>query len=283
MPRVSVVIPTLNNAATLAATLAALAGQADEVIVVDDASTDGTAEVARRAGAHVIAVSRRSAAHARNVGVDAAKGDIVLFTDADAIPRAGWARALARALERADIAGGAIALAEPASSFARLFHKSYLALDARGFRDGSDHLPAMNLGARRAVFDRVRFRDAMPGAESEDVDFLMRTKAAGLSIRFAPDAVVAHHQPDSWRAMWEQELRHGRGRARLHALHPELKHALVVDRAWKWWGSVTLGAPVHLARAAIVGRTFDPRVWVIAYVRQAAGDRGYVRAARDSR
>lgn len=54
-----------------------------EIIVVDDASTDATAEVARDAGVQVVAINRRQIAAARNAGARVARGDILLFVDAD--------------------------------------------------------------------------------------------------------------------------------------------------------------------------------------------------------
>jgi glycosyltransferase involved in cell wall biosynthesis len=54
-----------------------------EIVVVDDASTDATAELARKAGAHVVGINRRQIAAARNAGARAARGDVLFFVDAD--------------------------------------------------------------------------------------------------------------------------------------------------------------------------------------------------------
>ena len=85
--RLSVVIPTLNEAAYLPRLLDALAAQtrpADEVIVADADSTDGTAELARGRGARVVRGGRPAAG--RNAGARAAGGDLLLFLDADVLP-----------------------------------------------------------------------------------------------------------------------------------------------------------------------------------------------------
>src|SRR5688572_8692245 len=87
MPRLSVIIPVRNDPKRLAKCLEALAGSTHEdfeVIVADDASSDDTAAVAESKGARVIRLKAHSgAAAARNVGADAARGQILLFVDAD--------------------------------------------------------------------------------------------------------------------------------------------------------------------------------------------------------
>ena len=81
--RISVVIPTLNEAATIAGTLRRLSGQgADEVIVVDASSPDGTATLARSA-AVVVVDSPRGRGAQQNRGAAAASGDVLVFLHAD--------------------------------------------------------------------------------------------------------------------------------------------------------------------------------------------------------
>ena len=88
---VSVIIPARNAARTLPSCLRALAGQTlaqgrFEVIVVDDGSTDETAAVAAEHGARVVQIANVGPASARNQGVEAAEGSILVFTDADCAP-----------------------------------------------------------------------------------------------------------------------------------------------------------------------------------------------------
>jgi len=86
-PRVSVIVPVHNGATTIARCLTALSEMPDglsEVIVVDDRSTDRTGEIAAALGARVIAnPSGRGPAAARNAGAQAARGEVLLFIDAD--------------------------------------------------------------------------------------------------------------------------------------------------------------------------------------------------------
>jgi glycosyltransferase involved in cell wall biosynthesis len=100
---VSVVIPARNDAAMLAVALDALARQTGlpewvgvEVVVVDNGSTDATAQVARDAGARVIAEPVPGIPQAASAGYDAAEGDLIARIDADSICPPGWlARAVA--------------------------------------------------------------------------------------------------------------------------------------------------------------------------------------------
>ncbi|MDP9257800.1 MAG: glycosyltransferase family 2 protein, partial [Actinomycetota bacterium] len=97
-PLLSVVIPAFNAERTLGAVLEALAADPegpDEVIVVDDCSTDRTAEIAAARGARVVeGTSVGYAGGARNRGWDAAAGDVVVFLDADAVPLPGFGAGL---------------------------------------------------------------------------------------------------------------------------------------------------------------------------------------------
>lgn len=109
MTRISVVVPALNDSPMLARCLVALAAQtrqADELVVVDNGSTDDTADVARAAGARVVTEPLRGIFPATSAGFDAATGDIIARLDADSVPPADW-------LERIDAAFAA----EPALDF----------------------------------------------------------------------------------------------------------------------------------------------------------------------
>ncbi len=86
-------IPAFDDAAMLERCLSALATQTrlpDEVIVVDNGSTDGTADVARRHGATVLAEPLRGIFPASAAGFDSATGDLILRLDADSVPPADW-------------------------------------------------------------------------------------------------------------------------------------------------------------------------------------------------
>ncbi|HLY36745.1 MAG TPA: glycosyltransferase family 2 protein [Candidatus Binatia bacterium] len=81
--RISVVIPCHNEEAGVAAVLAQMPSMVDEVVVVDNASTDRTAEVARAAGARVVFEARKGYGRAYKTGFAAARGDVIVTMDGD--------------------------------------------------------------------------------------------------------------------------------------------------------------------------------------------------------
>ena len=100
---VSVVVPAYNEEKYLGRCLGALAQQRHagfdvEVIVVDNGSTDHTADLARSYGVRVLIEPRRGVAWARQIGFEAARGEIIASTDADSAPPPGWLEALVNAL-----------------------------------------------------------------------------------------------------------------------------------------------------------------------------------------
>lgn len=113
MTSLSFILPAHNEARLLASTLDAIHAAAGElqndyeIIVVDDASTDGTAQVAARGGAEVLRVEHRHIAAARNAGAGPASGALLLFIDADTLVDAVVLRAAIQAIAAGAVGGGA--------------------------------------------------------------------------------------------------------------------------------------------------------------------------------
>ena len=193
VPVVSVIVPAHDAAATLGRTLAALTAQrfdgGFEIVVVDDASSDATAAVAERAGAHVVRQARRAGpAAARNAGVAVARGELLAFTDADCEPAPSWLATGVAGLGDADLVTGPIAPAPGAAAgpFDRTLRVS----------GPSPLFESANLFARRALFERVGSFERVRGVDSahfgEDALFGWRARRAGARVAYAPDAVVHH-------------------------------------------------------------------------------------------
>jgi rSAM/selenodomain-associated transferase 2 len=104
--KISVVLPTLNEAAVLAETLhRARQPGVHEIIVVDGGSSDGTVEIARHS-ADIVLTSPPGRALQMNAGAGGASGDVLLFLHADTLMPPGFAAEIAAACERAGVVGG---------------------------------------------------------------------------------------------------------------------------------------------------------------------------------
>lgn len=164
LPTVSVVIPCLNDAAALEACLSSLAGQTvspHEVVVVDNNSTDSSAEVARRFGARVVFEAEPGIPAAAAAGYDAAAGEIIARCDADCLLPADWVQRIAETFAAAPALG---ALSGPGSfyGFAKplgaVLSVLYLGSYYLAMGSALGHLPLFgsNLAFRTSVWKRVR-------------------------------------------------------------------------------------------------------------------------------
>lgn len=220
-PGLSVVIPTFNRARLLDRTLAALAVQEGlrtdvEVIVVDDGSTDGTAEiVARHPGVVSLRQDNAGPAAARNRGWSTARGRVIAFTDDDTVPDPRWLADLAEAFDAEsalDAAGGTVRPLR-LNFFTRFVQAEQHASHGVG-RDGEiRYLVTANCAYRREVLTALGgFDEAFPVASGEDADLTMRAQARGYRMRLLDGAVVLHDHPDRVGAILKTYLRHGRSR-----------------------------------------------------------------------
>ena len=103
MPSISVVIPVRNDAAMLTTALESLAAQTrapDEILVVDNGSSDASATIAERAGARVVAEPRRGIPYASATGYDNARGAIIARIDADTVCPPGWLARIEQTFDR---------------------------------------------------------------------------------------------------------------------------------------------------------------------------------------
>jgi len=160
---ISFIVPAYNEELELSSTIAAIRAAASgvtqpyEIIVVDDASADATAEIAAMAGARVISINRRQIAASRNAGARAARGEYLLFVDADTrINRTHIAEPIA-ALE-AGYAGGS----------ARVVMDGFMPLWGRIFvRVFCTVYFGLNLGAGAFLFTTRRNFDAVGGFDEQ--------------------------------------------------------------------------------------------------------------------
>jgi GT2 family glycosyltransferase len=210
----SVVISVHNDAEHLERCLRSLAPQRselNEVIVVDDGSSDASGAVARAAGCEVIRLSsRRGLRAARNVGASRAAGEILVFIDADTTVRAGWAGGLRVAFANgASLAGGGIAWPEP-HSLAERFQSGGYWHDETARNGFLPFVSGAHFAIRREVFLVLGGFDELP--LSEDLDLSFRAQLAGYPVSFVPEAELVHWPRRSVRGLLSQRMRHARER-----------------------------------------------------------------------
>ncbi len=223
-PIVSVIVPVYNDGAGVDRLLAALAQQTldspYEVIVVDDASSDLTLE--RLNGlprVRYLRLEQRGGSYAaRNAGLEVASAPILAFTDADCVPGSTWLEHGLAALDpTTDMVSGRVAAELPSHATAAAVVDAIRFLDQEAYAQQGYGATA-NLFVRRSVFERVGLFN--PRLRSGgDREFGLRANDAGVTIRYAQDALVMHKSRSTMRALAVKSIRIGRGMAahRLHA------------------------------------------------------------------
>ncbi|MDI9898002.1 glycosyltransferase [Rhodococcus sp. IEGM 1381] len=215
---VSVIIPAYNGLPDLDDQLSALEAQdfdgKFEVIISDNGSTDGLREHIAQLESPldirwIDSSGVRGTPHARNAGIDAARGDFLAFTDQDDAVYPGWLTALTRAAETFDAVGGPIEVQTLNSEEVA----SWRAVPAPEERFETGYLPfahGNNFGMWRRVVDQVgKFDESFLGG-GEDADISWRIQQAGLTLGHVPDAMVAYRLRRTARAAYEQGIGYGR-------------------------------------------------------------------------
>ena len=253
--RVSIVIPARDAAATLGECLRAVAAQSvsrDEyevIVVVDERTRDATAAIARDAGALVITAGDPGAAAARNIGVTAARGEWIAFTDADCIPSRGWLRALLQAIEPSDGHPPALGVAGRTIGYESLTPAARF-VDLTGGLHAERHLaherypwaPTGNVLYRRAALLAVGGFDArFISYEGCDLHTRLRREVGGR-FDYSPRAIVHHRHRAGWRAYWRQQVNYGRGYAQFFR-----RYAVEL----RWTPASELGAWMAVLRAGV--------------------------------
>jgi len=217
-PRVSVIIPVRDRRALLRRALDALSAQSlaeHEVIVVDDASTDGSGEEAERDAAagrpvRLVRTSGGSSGAARDRGVAEARAPYLAFTDSDCVPEPDWLeRGVAALDEGADLVQG---YTDPLRPVAPLERSIWVTRE-----DGL--YATCNLFLRRSAYDRaggfVESAAALP----------FRSGSGGLAIAFGADSLLGWRVRRSGSAVFHSEVV-----VKHHVFPPDVRDT--VTRAW---------------------------------------------------
>jgi O-antigen biosynthesis protein len=225
-PPVSVVVCTHNGQKTLDECLERLDDLTYpdyEVIVVNDGSSDASAAIARRHGATLVETDHRGLGHARNKGIEAARGEIVAFLDDDAYPDCDWLHYVAAQLRTDDHAGVGGPNIPPADD-------GFVAECVAAAPGGpihvlvsdreAEHVPGCNMAFRKDVLEEVGNFDERFQVAGDDVDLCWRLQKADRTLGFSAGAVVMHRRRDSIRRYLRQQYGYGKAEALLERKWP---------------------------------------------------------------
>ena len=285
-PKLSVILPTYNRASLLKRAVAALLRQsADpstyEIVVVENNCSDGTREMVEGLDdprVRVISEPRQGLSFARNAGLDAARGEIVAFTDDDVEAVPDWVDTILALLKKnpgADGVGGRVLPAWEGGrpQWLTREHWAPLALQDHGDtrrtfdRDQPIGLVGANVAFRREVFDRIgrfspdvqRVRNGI--GSTEDHELLTRLYAAGGRMLYHPKMLVmARVQSERCDRTYHRRWHEGHGRFHAMMREPSVERARLSP----------LGVPGHLLRSA----ARDASAWVSSILR-ADWDRAF--------
>lgn len=301
-PSVSVIIPARNESGRIGALVESVIRQAGngwdlEVIVVDDGSTDGTGEKACVAGARTIRVgdgaSSGNPAAARNRGAMEAKGDPLIFLDADCTPGEGWLDSILAAHEGgATVVGGSLGLPPGLPAMARCDYYCGWYLVHPDRKAGTvPHHPPPNLSVRREAFFRTQGYSEQPPMDytNEERGWLGELTKEGHRIHFEPRAVAYHHNRPGFGNLLRRnyrwgytaiESKHGTGAARISWLYryPEVLllaspiipfvHTAYILACWLRAGKIE---PVLMLPAVIASRCSYTLGMVVGGIRWIRG------------
>ena len=261
MPRLSVVLPCRNAAATLEPLLRALAGERWEgeweVLVADNGSTDDSRAVVERfrdrlPGLRWIdASSRRGQAHARNIGAAAARGDALLVLDCDDEPAPGWLAAMGRALAQHDFVACRYDQRKLNPEWVSASRETPQGegLNPYAYPPFLPHAGGSSLGVKRAVHEAVGGFDESLAA-LEDTDYCWRIQLAGTPLVFVPDALVHIRMRSDLGGLFRQALFHSEWNVAMYRRYRERgMPRLPLSAGLLRWAKLLLSTPKVVTRA----------------------------------
>ncbi|CAG0971871.1 Putative mycofactocin biosynthesis glycosyltransferase MftF [Anaerolineae bacterium] len=215
---VSVIIPAKNEGRRIARTLTAVLAQdfagPYEVIVVDNGSTDGTGEEARRFPVTVLEEPRPGRAQARNAGIRSASGEILVFLDADCAPQSSWLRELLIPFSEPDVGcvAGEILPTDIETELHRYLSKiGYFSQKTTLSHPFRPFAQTGNAAYRKSVIDMIGlFDEGLLSGQDADLTWRMLLET-DKRLEFAETAIVYHPYPKESRGFFKQRMRHAYG------------------------------------------------------------------------
>ena len=241
-PKVSVVVCAYNAERTMEPCLASLEKlnyPNYEVIVVNDGSTDRTREISEGFSyIRLINQENKGLSAARNVGIAAATGEVVAFTDSDCVADPDWLSYLMTTYVRSGRAAvGGPNFPPPEDTLV----PSAVAVSPGGPThvllndEVAEHIPGCNMAFRKTALEEISGFDPVFRAAGDDVDLCWRLQNQGYQIGFSPAAVVWHFRRNTVNAYLNQQRGYGKAEAQLYFKHPYRFNLLGQSR---WLGRI---------------------------------------------
>ena len=225
----SVIIPSYNAEKTLGDCLEGLEHQSVardeyEVIVVDDGSIDGTSRTAKGFDVKYIFQANQGPASARNTGAHAARGDIILYTDADCIPDYRWVEEMVRPFNDPGVIAVKGAYRTSQSQLVARFAQAEFEdrYDFLQSKTSIDMVDTYSAGFRKKIFQAMGgFDEGFPVANNEDTELSYRLASQGHKLVFNPRAIVYHFHPDTLMRYLRIKFKRGYWRMVVYRRFPE--------------------------------------------------------------
>jgi len=274
-PKASVVVCSYNGSRTIRETcekLLEVEYPNYEVVVVDDGSTDGLGDIVREYPFRLIQVANGGLSKARNIGMEAAEGEIVAYLDDDAYPDPHWLYYLAHTFMTRDVAGvGGPNLPVPGDGVAAecVAHSPGGPNHVLVCDRVAEHIPGCNMAFRKGDLLAVGGCDPHFRVAGDDVDLCWRIQERGRVISFHPSAQVWHHRRHTLRGYLRQQRGYGKAEAMLEEKWPTKYNSL---GHISWGGRVYgtgLTLPVFLNRQRVYHGQWGQALFQTMYTRQA--------------
>ena len=225
-PKVSVVVCSYNGARTLRDCMKSL-GQLHypdyEIIFVDDGSKDNTQEIMKDfpTVTNIVQVNKGLSV-ARNVGIAAATGEVVAFTDSDCMVDRDWLYFLVNTLLSADFAAvGGPNISPPATDWIQATVGAAPGSPSHVLLTDTvaEHVPGCNMAYHKWALEEIGGFDPEYRKAGDDVDVCWRLMQRGYVIGFSPAAVVWHYRRFEVRTYFSQQSGYGEAEAMLRYKH----------------------------------------------------------------
>lgn len=249
-----------------------------EILVVDNGSTDNTAQLIKKFPVQYLYESNRGVSAARNKAIQSSSGEILAFTDSDCLVSKSWLSRIVSSFHDAAVGGVAGEIVAhipitPAERYAaRVRHLSPQKYLLR------PHLPFAvfaNLAFRKEIFERIGLLDENFKCAGESTDFCTRFfRQTGKQLKFIPEALVFHRHRKSVWSFCKQQWNYGRSHALLCRKYGEL--------SWTWRHSMLanrdlLNSAWSLVKSSTQRKKEDTDFYYFEFLKKSSERLGFIR------